>query len=957
MKKREDKRQQVVTIFILSIIFSVYGILFSGNEKAGLWSNEAFAQTAEEYFQQGKTSLENQLLFAAHSSFQSALASDPNHQGANLFFALTRILMISNSTDFNTLLDRAGVNSSGRDIFNWTADFTRDPNGRILLPSNSPTGEELQNFLKNNILPEVDGALTNLTKVLSGFQTTYKWPVEDGSGSVNSPNTLTVPFTFWMMNEWAGYTIVVGGTEYTIQSNTYDTITVTTNWVVSPGTYNFRILETVEIDYGDVLVMKGSLYLAKGGIYVLSSYNLAIDIDAIISLYNAASLNFQNDVINTYTQLLTLLPSQQIPQAKSLMRDAINTFISAIDFIKAEIDPQDNDLFVIDDPVQEQRYRDLLADLNSALDGTTLIRENGFYLNLSQFFDNPKNLRNYLPTFRGQYFVQAYSFPDPTFGGISPFTTQNDLNRGLKRLDMLVGRPPNLRLYDDFSGPLIDQSKWNEAEETSGELARQISGGRLRSVLNTTGNSLSNNLSFKYPGKIKAIKAKVTPLFFDNPDGALTTTRLGGYFFTQFAPWIGPRDVWAEIGIGGSTQTPKAYWSVMRIDDPVGGWYTELASGSFPISITLGTTYDLYIYWDGSAFTFKFNDMEANYAPHILTNFPLNNQFKGLQTRIRQTGTGQSALVESTFDDVMVDVYPEVVDFDGDWKTDIFWRHATSGQTAVWLMYGPFYSIGSPGTVSDLNWQIKGIGDFNGDGKTDIFWQDSSTGWTSIWFMAGTTTSSQAAIGQVGLNWQIKGIGDFDGDGKADVLWQDSVSGWTAIWFMDGATVKSIGAPAQVGDSSWQIKAVGDFNGDGKADILWLHTTSGWTYIWFMDGATITSGGAPAQVGDASWQIKEVADFDGDGKTDILWLHTTSGWTYIWFMDGATITSGGAPAQVGDSSWHIKCVGDFNGDGKADVFWQHTTTGWTYIWFMDGGKISSTGVPAQVSDSNWQIMN
>jgi hypothetical protein len=198
---------------------------------------------------------------------------------------------------------------------------------------------------------------------------------------------------------------------------------------------------------------------------------------------------------------------------------------------------------------------------------------------------------------------------------------------------------------------------------------------------------------------------------------------------------------------------------------------------------------------------------------------------------------------------------PFLVDFDGDRKADLLWRHASTGQTAIWLMDGASYSSGSPGTVSDPNWQIKGMGDFDGDGKTDIFWQDTSTGWTSIWFMDGTAISSQETIEQVGLTWQIKGIGDFDGDGKADVLWQDTSTGWTYIWFMDGATITSGGAPAQVGDSSWQIKEVGDFDGDGKADILWLNTTSGWTYIWFMDGATITSGGAPAQVGDASWQI------------------------------------------------------------------------------------------------------
>ncbi|MCM8798997.1 MAG: hypothetical protein NC821_06025, partial [Candidatus Omnitrophica bacterium] len=162
---------------------------------------KAFATTAEEYFQQGKSALEHLQLENAHNNFQSALSLDPNHQGANLFYALTRILMISKSTAFNTLLDRAGISSTGRDIFNWTADFTRDAEGRVILPENSPTSGELQSFAKNNILPEVTGALGNLSKVANSYQTSYRWIFENGSGSISSPNILTDNTKNWSVNE------------------------------------------------------------------------------------------------------------------------------------------------------------------------------------------------------------------------------------------------------------------------------------------------------------------------------------------------------------------------------------------------------------------------------------------------------------------------------------------------------------------------------------------------------------------------------------------------------------------------------------------------------------------------------------------------------------------------------------------------------------------------------------
>ena len=402
-------------------------------------SGLTFAQTADDYFQQGKTDLGQGSLENAYNNFKSALTLDPNHQGANLFYALTRILMISKSPAFNKLLDKADVSKEGRDIFDWTADFKRDPSGKILLPSDSPTGKELQDFLKNNILPEINGALDNLAKVGSSYNTILKLMTENGSGLVNSPNTFTLPDTkgHWGPNELVGCKLKIGGTEYTITGNNpgnnQNTITVSPNWTILPGTYNYEIYEEIEIDYGDVLISKGSLYLAKGGIILLTSYNLAIDIDKIASLYQAATLNIQTDLINTYKDFLKLLPVQQVSQAKDLFAEAIDDFTSAINFIVAETDDQENDLFKVD-PLEKDRFLNLLADLKNALSGTTFVREIGYDVNLTEFFDNPKTLRDFLPTFLGPYFIKKDSFPDPTFGGILPNMTSTELQKNLKEV-------------------------------------------------------------------------------------------------------------------------------------------------------------------------------------------------------------------------------------------------------------------------------------------------------------------------------------------------------------------------------------------------------------------------------------------------------------------------------------------------------------------------------------------
>jgi hypothetical protein len=293
------------------------------------------------------------------------------------------------------------------------------------------------------------------------------------------------------------------------------------------------------------------------------------------------------------------------------------------------------------------------------------------------------------------------------------------------------------------------------------------------------------------------------------------------------------------------------------------------------------------------------------------------------------------------------------VDFNGDQKTDILWRHATSGTVAIWLMNGASISSASVSGTIDGGWQIRGIGDFDGDGKADILWQHAASGTVAIWIMNGVAIASVGVPGVIPSDWQIKGVGDFDGDRKTDILWQHVTSGTVAIWLMNGVAIASVGVPGVI-PSDWQIKGVGDFDGNGKADVLWQHTSSGTIAVWMMNGVTIGSVGVPGVIG-ADWQIKGVGDFDGDGKTDILWQHAASGTVAIWTMNGTGILSVGVPGVI-SNDWQIKEIGDFDGDGRADILWQHTASGMVAVWMMNGLAIASVGVPGVIS-SEWQIMN
>jgi hypothetical protein len=423
------------SIVILSVAFLV-GCLGSG-----------FSQTADEYFEQGKADLANHSLEAAHTNFQNALSLDANHEGANLFYALTSILMVSNSSEFNSLLDRAGVSAAGRDIFNWNADFARDAYGNVILPANTPTGGELQDFAQNSLLPVIEGSIGNLGKVGSGFQTYFNWAFETGQGTRSGINTFVTNTSYWSENEWVGYKLVVGGSEYDILSNTNDMLTVSPNLGVPVGTYDYEIVAPIEIDYGDALVIRAGLNLAKTAIHIFLAYDFNIDIDAIVALIDTSGFDIQTDVIQAYPQLLTLFPSGQLTEAKANFAESITQLTAAINFIVAEGDPQGNDLFVISSEDGAQ-FKTKLEEWNDALDGPTYIEDLGTQLNLVQFFDYPKNLRDYLPTFEGTY-IKRGSFPDPTFGGIFPTMTATELYRLLEDWGLLV--PVHITDFDGDS--------------------------------------------------------------------------------------------------------------------------------------------------------------------------------------------------------------------------------------------------------------------------------------------------------------------------------------------------------------------------------------------------------------------------------------------------------------------------------------------------------------------------
>ena len=104
-------------------------------------------------------------------------------------------------------------------------------------------------------------------------------------------------------------------------------------------------------------------------------------------------------------------------------------------------------------------------------------------------------------------------------------------------------------------------------------------------------------------------------------------------------------------------------------------------------------------------------------------------------------------------------------------------------------------------------------GDFDGDGRSDVFWRNMSTGANSIWKSANIADPA-GVVSVTNLNWYIAGQGDFDGDGRADVFWRNADTGANVIWKAGNAATKQ--AVVGVTDGHWNVALVGDFDGDGR---------------------------------------------------------------------------------------------------------------------------------------------
>lgn len=298
-------------------------------------------------------------------------------------------------------------------------------------------------------------------------------------------------------------------------------------------------------------------------------------------------------------------------------------------------------------------------------------------------------------------------------------------------------------------------------------------------------------------------------------------------------------------------------------------------------------------------------------------------------------------------------------DFDDNNDSDILWRNKANG--LLWLYQienGKINKSFKVTHVSDLNWEIAGVGDFDMDGNSDILWRNKATGVNWIYFMVGRSIVSSLKLNQVtDLNWKVAGVGDLNGDGRSDILLRHAKTGQNWVYLMNGNKITQSVLLNVVRDTHWQVAGLGDLNGDGKDDIIWRHATSGMNWTYLMNGTSISVSTPMRTASVDTWQLSGIEDFNADGKVDLLWRNIKNGENWVYLMNGRNIAASKYLGKVASLNWEIAGVRDFNGDRMADLLWRNKTNGVNFVHLTKNAKLTSSYQLDVISDRNWEVVN
>ena len=149
-------------------------------------------------------------------------------------------------------------------------------------------------------------------------------------------------------------------------------------------------------------------------------------------------------------------------------------------------------------------------------------------------------------------------------------------------------------------------------------------------------------------------------------------------------------------------------------------------------------------------------------------------------------------------------------DANKDQNTDIYWRNQATGKNVIWYMNkNNLVSSAELPKVTNPDWEIVGLGDADNDSLIDdIYWRNQATGKNVIWYMDDNTRIGSAKLPEVtNLDWEIVGVGDANGDHHNDLYWRNQETGANYVWYMNGVNRTGYDPISEVGNTDWYIVA------------------------------------------------------------------------------------------------------------------------------------------------------
>ena len=299
----------------------------------------------------------------ANDAFRQAMLDDPADTTASLYHAVTRIATKVIDSSKLRELVRHSNISLSGDA---SAVCSLDLSLPRDFPPDAPRTAEILDALRDVLIPEIEAALTILNRL---------------------PTALHVPF-------------VLGDLPPCLSGIADDLV--------------------VEIDRSDVQTLTAILQATWGASAALAAY----DVDVGLQILTTATLQ---EILAAEPTLLSLV-SRGLSSARTFFDQALTQASQAIQSVLSETDSQADDLLVITpgDIAEAERIKRTLDFVRQSLYGTVVLPtdiglNDPERLNLSLFFSGRLGaLRSFVPDPDG-------IFPDPTFGGMAPDLTQQDI--------------------------------------------------------------------------------------------------------------------------------------------------------------------------------------------------------------------------------------------------------------------------------------------------------------------------------------------------------------------------------------------------------------------------------------------------------------------------------------------------------------------------------------------------